>query len=92
MPTQGMSRKESLSKKKAERKINFTLEIIKMYHVFRNAQGNLVATHTDGIAPKDLDAHLEIKGWLPGSSWFRSDLDCPMAAIREARDSFYNTP
>lgn len=89
-----MSRKESLSKKKAERKINFTLEIIKMYHVFRNANlwGNLVATCTDGIAPKDLDAHLESKGWLPGSNWFRSDSDCPMAAIREARDSFYNTP
>lgn len=53
-----------------------------MYHVFRNAQGSLVATFTSGIALKDLDAHLESKGWLPGSSWFRSDLDCPMAAIR----------
>lgn len=63
-----------------------------MYHVFRNSQGNLVATFTGGMPWKDLDAHLESKGWLPGSSWFRSDLDCPMAAIKEARDSFYNTP
>ena len=64
-----------------------------MYHVFRNARGNLVATCTDGVAPKDLDAHLQSKGWLGGyTSWFRSDLDCPMAAIKEARDSFYHTP
>lgn len=63
-----------------------------MHHVFRTAQGNLVATNTSGIALKDLDAHLESKGWLPGSSWFRSSLDCPIAAIKEAKESFYNTP
>lgn len=63
-----------------------------MYHVFKNSRGNLVATFTGRIASKDLDAHLESKGWLPGSSWFRSDLDCPMAAIKEARESFYNIP